>query len=67
MRRVLRKIASKQEEELGDISTLADPGEEAVFSLPMSAVTWCNYKRTILSVLGKVCPLCKTPTRVQII
>ncbi len=26
MRRVLRKIASKEEESLGDISTLADPG-----------------------------------------
>lgn len=25
MRRVLRKIASKQESELGDVSTLADP------------------------------------------
>jgi acetyl-CoA synthetase len=25
MRRVLRKIASKEEEQLGDISTLADP------------------------------------------
>ena len=25
MRRVLRKIAAKQEDELGDISTLADP------------------------------------------
>ena len=26
MRRVLRKIALKEEKELGDISTLADPG-----------------------------------------
>jgi acetyl-CoA synthetase len=26
MRRILRKIASKQLDELGDISTLADPG-----------------------------------------
>lgn len=26
MRRVLRKIATKEEESLGDISTLADPG-----------------------------------------
>lgn len=26
MRRVLRKIASKEEDQLGDISTLADPG-----------------------------------------
>ncbi len=26
MRRVLRKIASKEEEQLGDTSTLADPG-----------------------------------------
>lgn len=26
MRRVLRKIAAKEEEELGDVSTLADPG-----------------------------------------
>jgi acetyl-CoA synthetase len=25
MRRILRKIASKEEEQLGDISTLADP------------------------------------------
>jgi acetyl-CoA synthetase len=25
MRRVLRKIAAKQEDELGDVSTLADP------------------------------------------
>jgi acetyl-CoA synthetase len=26
MRRILRKIASKEEEQLGDVSTLADPG-----------------------------------------
>jgi acetyl-CoA synthetase len=26
MRRVLRKIATHQESELGDVSTLADPG-----------------------------------------
>ncbi len=26
MRRVLRKIAAKEESELGDVSTLADPG-----------------------------------------
>ena len=26
MRRILRKIASKEEEQLGDTSTLADPG-----------------------------------------
>ena len=26
MRRILRKIAAKQLDELGDISTLADPG-----------------------------------------
>jgi acetyl-CoA synthetase len=27
MRRVLRKIAAKEEDQLGDTSTLADPGE----------------------------------------
>lgn len=26
MRRVLRKIAAKEEDQLGDVSTLADPG-----------------------------------------
>ncbi len=26
MRRILRKIASKEEDQLGDVSTLADPG-----------------------------------------
>ncbi len=26
MRRILRKIANKEEDQLGDISTLADPG-----------------------------------------